>query len=881
MFRYIFVFIFSVVTVSYSFAQPDCTSAMFGCTIGNFTTNSSGSGQVNDLPNGNNISNPNTNPGTAGNAGCLLSNEVNPTWIILTVSSPGYLEFTLGSPGGTGFYDWSLWPYYQAGSSQSISGNDACADIQNNLLPPVACNWNGASAGFTGMVEQGNLPPGGNPANFENSFLVNTGDQFVLCFSNFSGLIGQNVPIYTGGDIPNSNGSNPAGLTCNPSAIGETVCLGDTASISIDTTGIFGIQYNFLNNQADYVDINGPGPDFEVIPTDSTIYQIEVSDSSGIIDTLNVNVYVVLPPTPNAGVDQIVCNSSQVVVNGVSSSASSTVEWIHTGPGNLIFTPNNTTDTASVFSTSTGVYSLTFIEDNGVCPADSSTMEITFESPTINLTSLAPDCFGGSNGEIYVDAPLADSFSFDNGITWQVDSFAIGYSAGTYTVCIETPNDCQVCDDVTIVDGVQVQLTTANDTTICQNGTATLSAQGIGGNTFSYLWNHTNDTVNSVQVTPNAQTTYTLQVENENGCLSPQGSMTVNVLPPLDGSVSAIQTICPGESAFISATGSDGNGGPYAFEWTDDSGNNVGTGATISVTPGSTTNYTVTITDGCESTPFSLTTTVEVAEVPLLDFSIDDDAQCNPAEFTITNTTDLSLVDQAFWYISDGQSFTNTDEIGVNIDQAGSYDVRLVVITPDGCIDSTQRFNYLTVHPLPRASFTYGPQPVTMLNTEVSFQNNSSGAENYQWSFENGDPGTSVSEDPTVSFPEAIVANYMVDLVAISEFGCLDTSSMNVIVESEVILYAPNTFTPDGDQYNEEWRVFIEGVDIQDFELLIFDRWGELIWESRDPAASWDGTYGAANADRVPVGTYVWQIRTSDAFTDKRYEWQGHVTVIK
>jgi gliding motility-associated-like protein len=867
--------------VSYSAAQADCIAAMFGCTIGNFTTNSTGIGQVNDLPNGNNISNPNTNPGTAGNAGCLLSNEVNPTWIIFTVSSPGYLEFTLGSPGGNGFYDWSLWPYYQAGSSQSISGNDACADIQNNLLAPVACNWNGASAGFTGMVEQGNLPPGGNQVNFENSFLVNTGDQFVLCFSNFSGLIGQNVPVYTGADIPNSNGSNPADITCNPSAIGETVCLGDTATISIDTSGLVGITYNFLNFQSDYVDINGPGPDFEVIPSDSTTYQIEVTDTSGFTDTLNVNVYVVLPPTPNAGVDQIVCNSSQTIVNGVSSSSSSTVEWIFTGPGNLIFTPNNTSPTANVFSTSTGVYSLTFIEDNGVCPADSSTMGITFESPTINLSSSAPDCFGGSNGEIYVDAPLADSFSFDNGVTWQVDSFATGFSAGTYTVCIETPNDCQVCDDVIIVDGVQVQLTTPNDTTICQNGTATLTAQAIGGNTFGFLWNHTNDTVNSVQVTPNAQTTYTVQAENENGCLSPQGSTVVNVLPPLDGTVSATQTICPGESAFISATATDGNGGPYSFVWTDDAGNNVGVGGTISVAPNTTATYTVTITDGCESTPFSLTTTVEVTEVPLLDFSVDVDAQCNPAEFTITNTTDPSLVDQAFWYISDGQTFTNTDQISVNIDQAGSYDVRLVVITPNGCIDSIQRFSYLTVHPLPRASFTYGPQPVTMLNTEVSFQNNSSGAENYQWSFEKGDPGTSVSENPTVSFPEAVVDNYFVNLVAISEFGCLDTASMNVIVESEVILYAPNTFTPDGDQYNEQWRVFIEGVDIQDFELLIFDRWGELIWESKDPAASWDGTYGAANADQVPTGTYVWQIRTSDAFTDKRYEWQGQVTVLK
>jgi gliding motility-associated-like protein len=99
-----------------------------------------------------------------------------------------------------------------------------------------------------------------------------------------------------------------------------------------------------------------------------------------------------------------------------------------------------------------------------------------------------------------------------------------------------------------------------------------------------------------------------------------------------------------------------------------------------------------------------------------------------------------------------------------------------------------------------------------------------------------------------------------------------------VRIQNDVILYAPNTFTPDNDNLNNEWRVHISGVDIFNFNLTIFNRWGELIWESNDPDASWDGTYGGK---LVETGTYVWTIRAEDAENDNNYEFNGFVNVIK
>ena len=72
----------------------------------------------------------------------------------------------------------------------------------------------------------------------------------------------------------------------------------------------------------------------------------------------------------------------------------------------------------------------------------------------------------------------------------------------------------------------------------------------------------------------------------------------------------------------------------------------------------------------------------------------------------------------------------------------------------------------------------------------------------------------------------------------------------------------------------------MEGIDLQDFSLVIYNRWGETVWESRDISVGWDGTYGV-NGRPVQDGTYTWFIRASDALNDDKYEYSGHVNVIR
>ena len=132
--------------------------------------------------------------------------------------------------------------------------------------------------------------------------------------------------------------------------------------------------------------------------------------------------------------------------------------------------------------------------------------------------------------------------------------------------------------------------------------------------------------------------------------------------------------------------------------------------------------------------------------------------------------------------------------------------------------------------------------------------------------------------NPTTVFPEAIVDNYNVELIVETEFGCLDTSYQIIEILPEVLLFAPNTFTPDGDEHNGNWRVYIEGIDPAAFELTMYNRWGQMIWQSFDPTAPWDGTY---NGVQVPTGGYTWKLVTNDALNGEGYIWTGHANVLK
>jgi gliding motility-associated-like protein len=139
--------------------------------------------------------------------------------------------------------------------------------------------------------------------------------------------------------------------------------------------------------------------------------------------------------------------------------------------------------------------------------------------------------------------------------------------------------------------------------------------------------------------------------------------------------------------------------------------------------------------------------------------------------------------------------------------------------------------------------------------------------------------GTSTDEEPMVTYPGEVQSNYTVTLYALSPLGCIDSVARAIIYQEEVIFYVPNSFTPDGDEFNQVFQaIFTSGYDPYDFNMTIFNRWGEVVFETNDDTVGWDGTYGGKV---VQSGTYTWKIEFKTIYNDERVMVNGHLNLLK
>lgn len=625
--------------------------------------------------------------------------------------------------------------------------------------------------------------------------------------------------------------------------------------------------------------------DFWITPTTDTTLVAYVYDTLGVLQCISDTIFlnVEYPPTPDAGIDMNICLGTPVPLDGTLSSTLNTSNWTADVTGvnptpSVIFSPNNTSIDPLAYVNQQGTYYFILNENSPVCGIYSDTVEVQVSDITVTATFVEPSCGGLADGEIQITSALGVEFSIDNGTTWHPNSLFQGVAAGNYTVCSRNAMGCEKCVNIIVTDPDPVLISISNDTLICQNGTAFLSASGTGGTSFEFIWNHTPNTNSQQSVNPLVATSYTVIAENENGCQSQPATIDVAVRPPLSGAITPWDTICPGYPTTITANTNGGFGAPYTFIWSSGESYTGNGTHTITANPGSTQDYTVTISDECETTPLVLQTNIYVAPLPVPAYSVLDPEQCEPAEFTIVNTTNPDLSEYVYWLVDGEQVFINQDTILTDSLWAGYYDIQMIVTTDLGCVDSLTFNDALNVKPRPIADFKYSPNPVTMFNTDVFFQNYSVNGYTYQWFFPGASPETSSLTDVTVQYPDGVTGTYEVMLITTSELGCIDTTWQQVVVMPEVLIFAPNTFTPDGDEFNQTWQVYMEGIDVQDFELLVFNRWGELVWESHDIEVAWDGTF---NGKIAPTDTYNWVIRTKDSLNDGKYTYTGHVTILK
>jgi len=323
-----------IITSFFAKAQTnaDCSNAIPLCATPSFTFYPvAGDGLVNDIPTGNNISNPQTNPNPP-NAGCLLSGENVPQWLLITVGNSGLLEFVFGAGNSPnpqiGYYDWAMWPYSPS----------ACQNIQNNTLPPIRCNWNATSSGGTGIASPGNIPPGGNSGNYEAPLAVNACQQFIICISNYSGV----------NTLVSFQSLGTASLQCNPNCNASySICAGKTVTITASNfANLTGATYSLQPGGQ----TNGTGT-FVVTPLVSTNYTTYVTglNQANAVQTTTGLTTVTVNPSPNVAptLTQATCGNTVNAVNlGLTFSPAGpapnyTVVWNPIPPG--VVSPTQTT----------------------------------------------------------------------------------------------------------------------------------------------------------------------------------------------------------------------------------------------------------------------------------------------------------------------------------------------------------------------------------------------------------------------------------------------------------------------------------------------------------------------------------------------------------
>jgi len=163
------------------------------------------------------------------------------------------------------------------------------------------------------------------------------------------------------------------------------------------------------------------------------------------------------------------------------------------------------------------------------------------------------------------------------------------------------------------------------------------------------------------------------------------------------------------------------------------------------------------------------------------------------------------------------------------------------------------------------------------MNPTIAFTDSSINASQWLWSF--GDVLGSSSTDQHPTFTYADPTCYIVQLDVTSPDGCTDTDTMTVCIGPDVSIYVPNTFTPDGNGMNDIFNAVTVGIDPNEFEMWIFDRWGNMIYYTDDLDDGWDGRV-QGEADICQIDTYVWKIQCRDMLGNK-HNLIGHVNLIK
>jgi len=764
--------------------------------------------------------------------------------ILFLVNHLLFAQITIAFQGGEAGDNWN----FTSTGADNVAQSEA--SFPSNFTTGISSIVVGGNTGGGSCFDGGT----GNGNNIVNTFTFSSID--ISGSSNFA----RNLAFHWGNRFPVCIGT---GWDTGENLIFTAYHNGIAQPSSTLATGSNNANFNIANNQFTWN-----------IPTCVTDFYFTLSittnrrDELLFIDDVSLQTPDLNQPipatSPIAGSTQICIGNTQNL--SVISVPNTNYTWSGL-PSTAQFTTPNSTSTSNQISidwglTPAGIYSIQVIPSIDICGVwtngNPESINITISNNPIIIVQGATTICPGDN--TIISATGADTYIWDNGLgngnqfvvspivttTYQV-SGSIGNCFAANTVTINVANS----GSIAII---------ASSQSICQGTSVVLLATGMN----NYLWQSANGLSSnsnaSVTATPTATTTY--NVSGTSGNCQASGSITITVNPLPIISAGNDVNLCEGDFVTLNATG----GGNYI--WTP----NIQNGTAFQ--PQSTQTYYVTVTNltGCIGTDSVLVT---VFPKPIVQFQASTLNGCAPIQTQFSSN--LIDIQSYFWDFGDGNNSQEPNPSHTYYGN-GCNDVSLTVTSTNGCTASLMLTDYICSDLNPTANFEFNPTVLSESNLLAHFFNLSENATTYSWNF--GDLTNSTQTAPEHQYNLTNPDGFWVTLYAYSAQGCVDSMTQLLPIVENVIYYVPNAFTPDGNEFNQIFQpVFTTGFDPTRFEMLIFNRWGEIVYESKDASAGWDGTNFQGLI--APDGTYVWKIGFTLMNSDNRKIISGHVNLVR
>jgi gliding motility-associated-like protein len=286
------------------------------------------------------------------------------------------------------------------------------------------------------------------------------------------------------------------------------------------------------------------------------------------------------------------------------------------------------------------------------------------------------------------------------------------------------------------------------------------------------------------------------------------------------------------------------------------------------------------VTDfGCAD---SISKIVTVNPNPEVNFSANDTIGCEPLCITLQDASIISSGGNESWLWDVGDNTSEVNGAQINhcyhndsIFAPNYYSVTLSVTSDNGCTSTATKTNYITVYPLPHAAFVAQPISAIITNPVITLTDLSVGANFWRWNL--GDTDTNLIMETPPSHTYADTGSYIITLLTATQYQCLDSTQQTITIEPDFIFYIPNSFSPNDDGVNDSFTG--KGIFIKEFEMSIFDRWGNLIYKTDDIDKPWDGKVNKGNQP-AQQDVYIYSVVVTD-FKLLKHTYRGTVTLIK